>query len=121
MTKDVKKMKYAEAKALYEDSSALPELRAQAKDRMDSIRAWLDSKGKSSGGGGKFERRPIQESDFDGLSAEQKQGISEDAEKLLQAQLCRIYAIEQGLSKRGIPATGVFVGMLYNNQVAVNN
>ena len=123
MTKDVSKMKYKEAQAIFEDSSESKELRAQAKDRMDSIRAWLKSKeddpdfkkGKSTG-----ERRGLEAKDFSSLDSAAIEKVKDDTEYLLSLQLCRIHFIEQGLKKRGIVGNGPFVGMLYNNQVATN-
>jgi hypothetical protein len=124
MTKDVSRLKYKEAQALYNDESAPKEDRAAAKDRMDSIRAWLQAK-KDSGetttprrSGG--DRRAIEEKDFAGLPATLATKIFKDTEELLAAQLCRIYHIEKGLADRGIAGNGPFVGMLYNNQVATN-
>lgn len=123
MTKDVSKMKYKEAQAIYEDSSEPKELRSQAKERMDSIRAWLQAK-KDSGeitprkGGG--DRRAIEPKDFERLDVGKAEACKIDTEDLLGLQLCRIYYIEKGLADRGIAGNGPFVGMLYNNQVATN-
>ena len=123
MTKDVSKMKYKEAQAIYEDSSEPKELRSQAKERMDSIRDWLKSKEGTSDFKPKkstFDRRALEPKDFEGLDEGKADACKIDTENLLGLQLCRIYYIEKGLADRGIAGNGPFVGMLYNNQVATN-
>lgn len=52
-----------------------------------------------------------------GLDKAQLDQIQQETEKILKYQLARISFIEQGLKKRGIPFTGAFVGMLYNQQM----
>ena len=52
-----------------------------------------------------------------GLEKAQLDQIQAETEKILTFQLARISYIEQGLKKRGIPFTGAFVGMLYNQQM----
>ena len=52
-----------------------------------------------------------------GLEKAQLDQIQAETEKILQFQLARIHFIEQGLKNRGIPFTGAFVGMLYNQQM----
>ena len=52
-----------------------------------------------------------------GLEKAQLDQVQAETEKILQFQLARISCIEQGLKKRGIPFTGAFVGMLYNQQM----
>ena len=123
MTKDVSKMKYQEAKDLWNDPNASKEDKVAAKERMDSIRAWLQAK-KDSGetptrkGGG--DRRALEPQDFSSLDTAKADAIADDTRELLAQQLCRIYNIEKGLADLGIAGNGPFVGMLYNNQVATN-
>ena len=52
-----------------------------------------------------------------GLDKDILKGVEAETEKILQFQLARIHFIEQGLKNRGIPFTGAFVGMLYNQQM----
>ena len=123
MTKDVSRLKYKEAQTLYNDESAPKEDRAAAKERMDSIRAWLQAKkdsGETTTRRGGSDRRDIEPKDFERLDAVLAEQCKADTEDLLQLQLCRIYHIEKGLADRGIAGNGPFVGMLYNNQVATN-
>jgi hypothetical protein len=52
-----------------------------------------------------------------GLEVEITDKIEKETEQILKLQLARIACIEKGLKKRGIPYTGAFVGMLYNQQM----
>lgn len=52
-----------------------------------------------------------------GIEKETLEAIGKETETILNLQLARIGFIEQGLKKRGIPFTGAFVGMLYNQQM----
>lgn len=51
------------------------------------------------------------------LDQEEILNIQKETDEMLERQLCRIFYIEEGLRGRGIPLSGPFVGMLYNQQM----
>jgi len=125
MTEITRKTSYKDAKAIFESSDSSPELKTQANERMQSIKDWLDSR-KEKGGStpntvSSSSRRSIEEKDFSSLTKDQIDAIAKDTSQLLDAQLARIYFIEQGLKARDIASPGVFTGMLYNNQILISN
>lgn len=62
-------------------------------------------------------RGEIHLKDLKTLTLEALASLKEETDKLLDAQLARIYYIEEGLRAKGLEPTGPFVGMLYNQQV----
>ena len=123
---EILKMKYKEAKVVWEDPNETVERKSAAKDRMDSIKAWMEKEGITKKDDGQSEgptkpstyqsRRALTPDDFKNLDDVSKKAIQEDATKKLEGQLCRIYHIEQQLQLAGITPQGPFVGMLFNEQ-----
>ena len=124
---EIAKMKYKEAKAVWEDPNETVGRKTEAKTRMDSVLAWMNKEGiikKDDDGQSEGptkpstyqSRRPITSDDFIGLDAASVKAITKDATDKLEGQLCRIFVIEKFLSAKGITPQGPFVGMLFNEQ-----
>lgn len=118
MTEITRKTSYKDAKAVYENESNPPELRAKAKERMDEIKAWLDSK-KEKGESPKTSYEPdtLDISQIP-LDDKQKAEIFETAEDGANRMLVVLRAVQECCRKAGVthPAT---VGMIFN-QVCEN-
>ena len=123
MTEITRKTSYKDAKQIFQDANSSDELRAKAKERMDSIKAWLDKKNSEENSSDSFTPKQSYTPDkvnLDGISTpgDQMDMTIKSAAELTERMLCVFSSVQKVCNNAGIthPAT---IGMIFN-QVCEN-
>lgn len=120
MTEITRKTSYKDAKQIFEDPVSSDELRAKAKERMDSIKAWLDKKKAEEGSSTSKQSYTPDTLNLDKISipGDQIASITQATADLTERMLVVYSGVQRVCNNAGIthPAT---IGMIYN-QVCEN-